>query len=131
MECNLPDEGEFYDLDDFSTIKQDTEIISRIKLEVTPRMVMEPRYHSRPEDLKKLSEITGYMFYVESECDPPALMLMKTGRTDITSTIARVEDIPEAMVRRAVESPVEPPVQGMYTITDEIKEWLKKELGLA
>ena len=130
MQNNMPDEDEIYDLQDFSSIKEDQEILRRIRLDVTPHMVMEPRFHSRPEDLKKLGEITGYMFYVEGECEPPALMLMKTGKTDITSTIARVEDIPQEIVSRAVESPVQPAVHGMYSITDEIRDWLKKELGL-
>lgn len=130
MQSNMPDEDEIYDLRDFNSIKEDQEILSRIRLDVTPHMVMEPRFHSRPEDLKKLSEIAGYMFYVEGECEPPALMLMKTGKTDITSTISRVEDIPQEIVSRAVELPVQPPVHGMYAITDEIRDWLKKELGL-
>lgn len=130
MKCNLPEDGEIYDLEDFSNIKGDPEILSRIKLDVTPQMVMEPRYHSLPEDLKKLSNIVGYMFYIESECDPPALMLLKTSKTDITSTIAHVDNIPVDMVRRALETPVQPPVNGMYAITDEIKEWLRKELGI-
>lgn len=130
MQGNIPDEDEIYDLRDFSSIKEDQEILSRIRLDVTPHMVMEPRFHSRPEDLKKLGEIAGYMFYVEGECEPPALMLMKTGKTDITSTISRVDDIPLEIVRRAITSPVQPPVHGMYAITDEIREWLMKELGL-
>jgi hypothetical protein len=130
MKCNLPEDGEIYDLEDFNNIKGDPEILSKIKLDVTPQMVMEPRYHSVPEDLKKLSDIAGYMFYIESECDPPALMLLKTSKTDITSTIAHVDNIPGDMVKRAVETPAHPPVNGMYAITDEIKDWLKKELGI-
>lgn len=130
MKCNLPEDGEIYDLEDFNNIKGDPEILSRIKLDVTPQMVMEPRYHSLPEDLKKLSNIVGYMFYIESECDPPALMLLKTSKTDITSTIAHVDNIPGDMVKRAVEAPAQPPVNGMFAITDEIKAWLKKELGI-
>ena len=130
MKCNLPEDGEIYDLEDFNNIKSDPEILGKIKLDVTPQMVMEPRYHSQPEDLKKLSDIVGYMFYIESECDPPALMLLKTSKTDITSTIAHLDNIPGDMVKRAVETPAHPPVNGMYAITDEIKDWLKKELGL-
>lgn len=130
MKCNLPEDGEIYDLEDFNNIRSDPEILGKIKLDVTPKMVMEPRYHSVPEDLKKLSDIVGYMFYIESECDPPALMLLKTSKTDITSTIAHVDNIPDEMVKRALESPAQPPVNGMYAITDEIKDWLKKELGI-
>lgn len=125
----------FQDLDIFklqglNDLKIRPEILSAIKLEVTPKIFMEPRFASKPEDLKKLQEISGYMFYIETQCKPPALMLMKIGKTDISQTIGKIDEIPEEMIRRAVETPVDPPEQGMYAITDEIKEWLIKQLDL-
>ncbi|MCL5022161.1 MAG: hypothetical protein M1497_02125 [Nitrospirae bacterium] len=111
-------------------IKESPDILEKIKWDVTPQMVMEPRFQSRAEDLQKLREISGYMFYVESQCEPPALMLLKVGKTDITSTVGRIDEVPVELVRRAIEHPREKPAYGMYAITDEIKEWLKKELGL-
>jgi hypothetical protein len=56
-------------------------------------------------------------------------MLMKVGKTGITSTVGKVEEIPAAMVRRAVDEPVEPESNQMYAITEEIREWLQKELA--
>ena len=111
-------------------IKKSLDILEKIKWEVTPKMVMEPRFQSRPEDLQKLRDISGYMFYIESQCEPPALMLLKVGKTDITSTIGKVDEIPPELLRKAIENPVDQPANGMYAITDEIKEWLKKELGV-
>ena len=99
-------------------------------LRVSPKILVQPRFQSQPEDLQKLKEIAGYMFYVEGVCSPPALMLLKIGKTDITSTIAKIDEIPDALVREAISSPVNPPVHGMYEITDNIKEWLRKELGI-
>lgn len=111
-------------------IREDPDLLEKIKWDVTPQIVMEPRFQSRPDDLRKLREITGYMFYIESQCEPPALMLMKVGKTDITSTVGKIDEIPAELVRQAIEHPVEKPSYGMYAITDEIKAWLKKELGL-
>jgi len=110
-------------------IKKSPDILEKIKWEVTPKMVMEPRYQSKAEDLQKLKDISGYMFYIESQCEPPALMLLKVGKTDITSTIGKVDEIPPELLRKAIENPVDQPANGMYPITDEIREWLKKELG--
>ena len=124
-----------YDRNIFEThwladIKKMPDILSRLKLNVTPGMVMEPRFHSKAEDREKLAGISGYMVYVESQSEPPALMIMRVGKGDITATMGTIEGVPEELIRKAIESPLEAPSHGMYAITDEIREWLKKELGL-
>lgn len=130
----MPDEEKcedsIFDMPGLSDIKKMPSILAKIKLEVTPQMVMEPRFQSKPEDLEKLKEISGYLFYIETQCDPPALMLMKVGKSDITTTVGIIEEAPPEMIRRAIENPVDKSVHGMYAITDEIREWLKKELGV-
>lgn len=113
-----------------SDIKSAPDILSAIKWDVTPRILMEPRFKSRPEDVERLKEIVGYMFYIETQCEPPALILMKVGRSDIESTVGRIDEIPPELIKRAIDNPVERPVYGMYAITDEIKEWLKRELNI-
>lgn len=127
---NDEEKCDLFDMPGLDDIKKSPDILKRIKWDVTPRMVMEPRFQSKAEDLQKLRDISGYMFYIESQCEPPALMLLKVGRTDITSTIAKVDEIPQELLRKAMENPPEKPAHGMYAITDEIKEWLKKELGV-
>ena len=119
-----------FDMPGLSELKNSPDILKNIKWDVTPQMVMEPRFQSRAEDLQKLKDISGYLFYIESQCEPPALMLLKVGRTDITSTIGKVDEIPVELIRKAMENPPEKPVHGMYAVTDEIKGWLKKELGV-
>jgi hypothetical protein len=113
-----------------SNIRETPDILRRIKWDATPQMVMEPRFLSRPEDMQRLQELSGYMFYIESQCEPPALMLLKVGKTDVTSTIGKVDEIPIELIRRALENPKHPPAHGMYAITEEIRAWLKKELGV-
>lgn len=121
---------DIFKLQGLRDLKIRPEILSAIKFNVTPKMFMEPRFSSNKEDLKKLSEISGYMFYIETQCSPHAVMLMKIGKTDISQTIGKIDEIPADMIQRAVENPVHPPEQGMYAITDEIRDWLKKELNL-
>ncbi len=124
--CDL----DLFDMLSLKDIREDRELIGKIRWDVTPQIVMEPRFQSRAEDLQKLRDIIGFMFYVESQCEPPALMLLKVGATDITSTIGKISEIPQELLKKAIENPVEKPAHGMYAINDEIKAWLKKELGV-
>ncbi|HET6516296.1 MAG TPA: hypothetical protein VFG09_14140 [Thermodesulfovibrionales bacterium] len=119
-----------FDIPGLKDIKETPDIVKKIRWESTPRMVMEPRYLQNKEDLEKLKEIAGYMFYIETQCEPPALMLMKVGQTDIASTVGIIQEIPPELIERAIENPVDKPENGMYAITEEIKEWLKKALGV-
>ncbi len=130
MDCNEFNEMDIHDIFGLEDIKKSADILSKIKLDVTPQILVQPRFQSLPEDLRKLKEIAGYMFYIEGECSPPALMLLKIGQTDITSTIAKIDEIPNELIQEAINSPVNPPVYGMYEITNNIKEWLRKELGI-
>ncbi len=130
MNSNELDDMNIYDILGLNDIKKRPDILSEIKFNVTPQVMMEPRFQAHPEDLEKLKEITGYMFYIESETEPPGLMLLRIGRSDITTTIGKIDEIPGEMLRTAIDKPALPPTHGMYAITDEIRNWLKKELGL-
>lgn len=130
MNNNELDDMNIYDILCLAEIKKRPDILSEIKLEVTPQMMMEPRFQSRAEDLARLKEITGFIFYIETETETPRVMLLRIGRSDVTTTIGHVEEIPPELVRKAIDTPVLPPTCGMYAITDEIRDWLKKELGL-
>lgn len=109
-------------------IKKRPDIISRIRFDVTPQMIMEPRFTETGE-LKK-RDLSGCFFYIETEGEKPVLMLMRVSKGDTVKTIGIIEELPEDMIKRAMENPVHPPVHGMYAITDEIKDWLKENLNL-
>ncbi len=113
-----------------SVMRAIPDIIENIRWDVTPQVIMEPRFQSNPEDLKRLREITGYMFYIETQCEPPALMLMKVGKTDIESTVGKIDEIPQELIERAMDGPVRKSANGMLAITEEIREWLRNKLGL-
>jgi len=130
MDCENTDDKTIWELQGLKEIMQRPDIHAKIKFDVTPRMVMEPRFHSKAEDLEKLKLVAGYMFYIESQCNPPALMVMKVGNTDITTTIGKIDEIPAELIEKAITDPAEPPSHGMYAITDDIRIWLKKELSL-
>jgi hypothetical protein len=125
----MKEDKSIFDLQDLSSIKKRPDILAKIKWDVTPQMIMEPRFQSRPEDLQRLREIAGYIFYIETEGDKPALMLMRVGKSDTTATAGKIDEIPDEVVQRAIDNPLHPPVYGMYAVTEEIKAWLRKELN--
>ena len=125
----MKEDKSIFDLQDLSSIKKRPDILAKIKWDVTPQMIMEPRFQSRPEDLQRLREIAGYIFYIETEGDKPALMLMMVGKSDTTATAGKIDEIPDEVVQRAIDNPLHPPVYGMYAVTEEIKAWLRKELN--
>ncbi len=114
-----------FDLQGMAALKKRQDLLERIRFDVTPRMIMEPRLESG-----RKKEVSGCFFYIEAFEPPPAVMLMKVNPQGVTSTVAKVDTIPQGLVERAVEDPVEPPVNSMYAITGEIEDWLRGELGL-
>ena len=124
------DDKSIFEMLGLEDIRKRPDILEKIKLDVTPQKMMEPRFQARPEDIEKLKDIAGYMFYIESAAEPPSLMLLKIGRSDITNTIGKITEVPAEMVKKAIDNPVLPPSFGMYAITAEIRDWLKEKLGI-
>ncbi len=111
-------------------IKRRPDILSNIKLDASLPLIMKPRFQMSKEEFEELEKNIGYIFYIETAGQKPTLMLMKVNRSDIADTVGIIEEIPEEILQRAIDNPVHPPVHGMYGITEEIKEWLRKELNL-
>ena len=112
-----------FELQGLEHIKIRPDILQRIRFDVRPKMIMEPCF-----DSSRQASISGCFFYVEAYDDPPQVMLMKVSPGGVTSTIGKVEEIPAEMVKRAVDDPVDPPVNQMYAVTEEICDWLKENL---
>jgi hypothetical protein len=108
-------------------LKERPLVVQAIRFDVTPKMIMEPCIG--PEGVKP-ADLKGFSFYIEAFDEPPELMIMKVSRSNVMTTLGKIDDIPSAMIRRAVDDPVEPAANKMYAITDEIREWLKEAIGL-
>lgn len=124
------EEINIFSLQKLKDIKRRPDILSNIKLDASLPLIMKPRFQMTKDEFQRLNEMTGYIFYIETAGAKPSLMLMKVNKSDIADTVGIIEEIPEEVLKRAIESPVHPPVHGMYGITEEIKNWLKKELNL-
>ncbi|MFN3740079.1 MAG: DVU0772 family protein [Thermodesulfovibrionales bacterium] len=112
-------------------IKRRPDILSNIKLNASLPLIMKSRFQMSKEEFEELQKMIGYIFYIETACEKPSLMLMKINKSDIADTVGIIEEIPQEMLQRAIENQVHPPVHGMYGITEEIKNWLRKELNLS
>ena len=56
---------------------------------------------------------------------------MKVGQMGVMNTIGSVDDVPPEMVAQAVADPVHPPVNDMFAINDEIRDWIREKLELS
>jgi hypothetical protein len=112
-------------LQELKDIKRRPDLLARIRFDVTPQMIMAPRVG--PDAVR---DTAGCSFYIETHEDPPALMLMKVGKEGVMTTVGKIDEIPAEMLKRAIESPPDPPANEMYAITGEIEEWLRNELPL-
>jgi hypothetical protein len=117
---------EDYDAQGIGGIKARPEILERIRFDVTPQVIMAPRLGGG-----ETRDIAGFFFYIEAFEPPPKVMLMKVGKLGVMNTIASVNDIPGELVAKAVADPVDPPVNNMYAITDDIRDWIREQLGLS
>lgn len=119
-----------FSLQKLKDIKRRPDILSNIKWDASLPLIMKPRTQMTRDEFKSLQDMIGYLFYIETAGAKPCLMLMKVNKSDIADTAGIIEEIPEEMLKRAIETPVHTPVHGMYGITEEIKDWLKRELDL-
>ncbi|MDH4028411.1 MAG: hypothetical protein OEU95_06255 [Nitrospirota bacterium] len=108
-------------------IKNSSEIIDKIRWEVTPRVFMDPKSAAagKPADLSY-----GYMLYVDVADDKPVLAVMNL-RSMLSSTVGYVSDVPEELLRTALQCPARECVSGMYPLGETLGQWLRKELSLS
>lgn len=117
---------EEYETRGIEGLKTRPDIMARIRFDVTPKTIMEPRLGGG-----ETRDIAGIFFYIESFEPPPKVMLMKVGKLGVMNTISKVDDVPAEMIERAVAEPVHPPVNDMYAISDEIRDWIREKLDLS
>ena len=117
---------ENYDAQGIEDLKRRPDVLGCIRFDVTPKVIMEPRLGGG-----ETRDIAGFFFYIEAFEPPPKVMLMKVGQLGVMNTIACFNDVPGELVEKAVADPVDPPVNNMYAITDDIRDWIRDKLGLS
>ncbi len=102
-----------------------------VRFDVTPKIIMKPRFVAPGGNVEACKETQGFSFYIEymQGLPAPILMLLKTFNFT-TKTIAEITDAPQAMLEKAVKEGAGQDVMGMYPINGEVESWIKKELEL-
>jgi hypothetical protein len=111
-------------------LKESPLIIKDIRWDVTPKIFFNPSPAPR-DALGGSVDITyGYMLYVDLIDEKPALVIMQL--KPITSkTVGYVFDIPEELLKAAMQCAGSDCIGGMYPLTEKLENWLKKEFSLA
>jgi hypothetical protein len=108
-------------------LKKSQKFIQNIRWDITPRIFLDPG--SAPGD-KPVDTTHGYMLYVDLFNDKPTLVIMQL-KSIMSNTVGYVSDIPENLLREAMNCNEEDCIAGMYPLTKDLEEWLKKEFGLS
>jgi hypothetical protein len=108
-------------------LKNSPSFAQDIRWDVTPKIFMESSSGpgSDPVDITY-----GYMLYVDLMFDKPALIIMQLKRV-VSKSVGYVTDIPEELLKEAMNCTGPECVSGMYPLTGSLQEWLKKELGVS
>ncbi len=105
--------------------------LDNLRWDMTPKILFEPRFpRTENEPEKTTFNIAGNMFYVDIVYNKPTLVIMRN-RLAMSKTVGYVEDVPEDLLREAMNCSAEECIAGMYPITKKLEDWLKKELGLS
>ncbi len=111
-------------------LKKSKYFIENIRWDVTPKVFLSPKSTSENVSKKSIDTTYGYMLYVDFINEKPVLVIMKL-KYVISQTVGYVDDIPEDLLREAMRCTETECVAGMYPLSEKLKDWLKKALGLS
>ncbi len=114
----------------FEDIKKEPYYIQNILWDFDPTKIMEPIIIQEGSNIVCKEPVKGYVFYIETSGKKPELFLMMQKANYFSETIAKIEEIPEEMLKEAINENEHLIKYNICPINDKIKNWLKKELGL-
>lgn len=96
-----------------------------IRWDVTPRIFLNPLTATG----ETVDVAHGYMLYVDLVDDRPALVIMEL-KHPLSKTTAYMTDIPEDLLKGSMQCSASECIGGMYPLSRDLENWLKKEFGL-
>lgn len=112
-------------------LKESEKFLKSIQWDLTPKAFMAPG-HSEDKTGQGETEkaILKYMLYVDLLDNKPTVMIMKI-RGGSSATAGCIENMPEDLLKEALSCKAGECASGMYPLTDKLRDWLKRELGLS
>ncbi len=110
-------------------LKKSEYFLEHIRWDITPKIFVDPSSaggeSGEPADISH-----GYMFYVDMIHDRPALVVMQL-KYAYSKSVGYIYEIPEDLLREAMNCQDSECIVGMYPVTDKLVDWLKKAFGIA
>jgi len=108
-------------------LKKSKYFVENIRWDITPKKFVAPS--SAGEKSGEAADIShGYMFYVDLINDRPAVVVIQL-KYAFSKTVGYIYDIPEDLLREAMQCTDSDCVVGMYPVTDKLADWLKQAFG--
>ena len=108
-------------------VKVSPRFTEEIRFDMTPRLFVDPKSApgGKPADLSH-----GYMLYIDLMETRPVVMVMQM-KSIVCRSVAYITDVPEDLLKSAMESTGDEAAEGMYPLGDELTAWLKKEFNIS
>jgi hypothetical protein len=113
------------------SLKKNRFILEHILWEFEPKQLMQPRCGKAGEVSGSKNPPSGYILYIETMEKHPGLFLMIQNAAGYAETFAKITEVPDNLLAEAIQENRSKEYCKMYPINNRLKEWLKKELGVA
>ncbi|MEN6441925.1 MAG: DVU0772 family protein [Syntrophobacter sp.] len=113
-------------------LKEHREILDRIDWDMTPEKAVETFLEwgtgwTRRDDFVRYVGQDALYFVIYEWEKPPQVTLIQRSMRD-ANELAKIP-VPEEMLRKSVTEAGRKPGVGVYALSDELKQWLRSELG--
>jgi hypothetical protein len=114
-----------------ASLKKNGVFMKHLRFDVTPEILLKPRFLTSENRERLIGEIQGFTFYVDylEGMPKPVLMVLKTYCLN-SKSIAEITDAPEDLLWETVRSPEAKTKNGMYAPGPSLEKWIKEELEL-
>jgi hypothetical protein len=114
-----------------SSLKKNRFILEHILWDFEPKQLMQARCRIAGKGPEPATTPSGYILYIETMEKNPGLFLMMQNAAGYAETLGKINDVPDDLLAEAIQENRSMEYSKMFPINKRLKEWLKRELGIA
>lgn len=114
-----------------SSLKKNKFIVEHILWDFEPKQLMQTHRGKASTGMAPATPPSGYVLYIETMEKHPGLFLMIQNAAGYAETFAKITDVPEDLLHEAIRENRSRECCKMYPINRQLKDWLRRELGVA